>query len=84
MTTDYMINRIARSGYKVTRLGKKIEAERQFEKYRGSISFVYSNIFKKNAHKVIKRLEHELELKNEYIKGLEELLYKKTFTDNKQ
>ena len=77
MSKDYMLNRIAKCGYKITMLGKNIKAERQYETHVGSIRKVYLTIFRDGRDKLIKRLEHELEVKNEYIKGLEELLYNK-------
>lgn len=81
MSRDYALNRIAKCGYDVTILGKDILAERIGERYFGRLSKVYNEIFRNNKDRLLRRLEHELSIKNEYIKGLEELLYEKIITE---
>lgn len=78
-----MLNRIAKCGYKITMLGKNIKAEGQHDTHIGSLNKVYLCIFRDGRDKLIKRLEAELDIKNEYIKGLEKILYSR-FTSNKQ
>lgn len=81
MTKDYMLNRIAKYGYKTTILGKNISVKRGENAYFGKISDVYKQIFIDNSRKLITELLDEIETKNEYIKGLEELLYNKTIAE---
>lgn len=81
MTREYMLNRIAKCGYKITMLGKNIKIERGFEKQQGSIPKIYRDVFESKPTRTIRQLEREIDLKNEYIKGLEELLYKKFISE---
>lgn len=76
-----MLNRIAKYGYKTTILGKNISVERGANIYFGKIADVYKKIFIDNSGKLITELLDEIETKNEYIKGLEELLYNKTIAE---
>lgn len=76
-----MLNRIAKCGYKITMLGKNVRVNRGVESHSGRIRSVYNDIFNNNSTTLIKRLERDIEIKNEYIKGLEELLYKKFISE---
>lgn len=80
MTSKERLERIAKFGFKITKLGKNIKAQRGIEVHSGSIYKVYTAIFKLNWDKHILNLESQLEIKNEYIKGLETLLYKYMIT----
>lgn len=78
-TREYKINRISKRGYKVTYFGKSIKAEKDKELYHGTLNTVYNKIFPETIEQLINRLENELSVSKEYIKGLEELLYKRCY-----
>ena len=78
-----MLNRIAKCGYRITMLGKNVRIERGVEVQVGRISKIYHDVFESKPTRTIRRLEREIDIKNEYIKGLEEILYSR-FTSNKQ
>lgn len=44
-TKNYKIDHLERNGYKITKLGKNIKAEKKNESVKGSINSVHKTIF---------------------------------------
>lgn len=45
MKREYQLERLKREGYKITNLGKNIEAAKRDESFRGSVSSVFRAVF---------------------------------------